>query len=264
MSELRDKVLLLTGASGMAAATAKLAAAAGARVFVVSLVAEQCAELAERLRARSGECEWRQADVSDTAQVDSAVADCVKRWGRIDAVFNVAGISGRSLGDGPVHECSDGGWDQTMRSNARSVFVVCRAVLRQMLAQAAGDDGMRGAILNMSSVLANSPQRDHFATHAYAASKAAIIGLSNSMAAYYAPHQIRVNVIAPALVRTQMSRRAQENADILRLMRTKQPLAQDLLEADDVARVAVFLLGPSSRMMTGTVVTVDGGWSVSG
>ena len=84
------------------------------------------------------------------------------------------------------------------------------------------------------------------------------------MAAYYAPHKIRVNVIAPSLVRTPMSQRAQENPEILALMKTKQPLCEDLIDAEEVARAALFLLGDDSRVITGEVLTVDAGWTVSG
>jgi len=84
------------------------------------------------------------------------------------------------------------------------------------------------------------------------------------MAAYYAPHKIRVNALAPALVRTPMSTRAQHDQTILDFIQTKQPLSQDLIEADDVARAAVFLLSDEARYITGEVLTVDAGWRVSG
>jgi NAD(P)-dependent dehydrogenase (short-subunit alcohol dehydrogenase family) len=119
-------------------------------------------------------------------------------------------------------------------------------------------------MLNMSSVLAFSPQAQHFATHAYAATKGAIISMSLAMAAYYAPQKIRVNVIAPGLVRTPMSARAQTNPELLEFIAHKQPISDGMLEADDVARAALFLLGEESRHMTGQVITVDGGWTVSG
>jgi NAD(P)-dependent dehydrogenase (short-subunit alcohol dehydrogenase family) len=105
-----------------------------------------------------------------------------RAFGRIDALFNVVGISGRRFGDGPVHECSDAGWDVTFETNVRSMFLVCREVVRRMLAQEPGADGLRGAVLNMASVLALSPEPRFFATHAYAASKGAVLALSRSMA----------------------------------------------------------------------------------
>ena len=116
----------------------------------------------------------------------------------------------------------------------------------------------------MASVLGYAPQAQHFATHAYATSKGAILGMSRSMAAYYAPHKIRVNVIAPALIRTPMSARAQGDAAILKLMKTKQPLVEDLIDAKDVARTAIFLLSDDARCVTGDTLSVDAGWCVSG
>ncbi len=256
---LEGKIVLITGSTGIAAATAELAAAEGARVFVASRTAEHAAELAGRIGGESAA-----ADLSQAAAVARIVGRCVEKFGRIDALFNVAGISGRKFGDGPLHECSEDGWDLTLDTNVKSMFLVCRETLKQMLAQPVGPNGLRGTILNMASVLGFAPQSQHFATHAYAASKGAILGMSKSMAAYYAPQKIRVNVIAPALVRTPMSRRAQGDPAILDLMKTKQPLAGDLIDAADVARAAVFLLSDDSRMITGDTLSVDAGWCVSG
>jgi NAD(P)-dependent dehydrogenase (short-subunit alcohol dehydrogenase family) len=123
--------------------------------------------------------------------------------------------------------------------------------------------GARGVILNMASVLAESPEPKFFATHAYAASKSALIGLTQAMAAYYAQVKIRVNAIAPGLTRTPMSARAQRDLDILDFLRVKQPLSEDLIEAEDVARAAVFLLSDEARYITGEVLSVDAGWRVS-
>lgn len=260
----RDRVCLITGSTGIGAATARLAAADGARVFIVSRTEENCRALAEEIAASGGLVAFHAADLTVASAVEEAVHHCVSHFGGIDALFNVAGISGRRFGDGPVHEASEDGWDITLDTNVKSLFLVCRAAIRQMLAQPIGPAGLRGTILNMASVLGFSPQRTFFATHAYAASKGAIIGMSRSMAAYYAPQKIRVNVIAPALIRTPMSARAQENPEILEFMRVKQPLVEDLIEAEDVARAALFLLGDDSRVITGDVLTVDAGWCVSG
>jgi NAD(P)-dependent dehydrogenase (short-subunit alcohol dehydrogenase family) len=125
------------------------------------------------------------------------------------------------------------------------------------------ETGRHGTILNMASVLAFSPQAQHFATHAYAASKGAIVSMSRAMAAYYAPHKIRVNVIAPGLVETRMSARAQSNEEVLSFISRKQPLSEGMLYPVDVAMTALFLLGEQSRHMTGQVVGIDGGWAVS-
>ncbi len=235
-------VLLITGATGIAEATGALAREQGHEVFLVGR--EETSDLA--------------GDLRDEHLSEKAVARCLERHGRIDALFNVAGISGRRFGDGPVHECSDSGWTITMDNNVRTTFLMSRAVLRHWLSEK-----LQGAILNTTSVLAFSPEPDHFASHAYAASKGAIIALTRAMASYYAPHLIRVNAIAPGLVRTPMSARAQADETINRFVSSKQPLSGGMLEAGDVAEAALFLLGARSRHITGAVLTVDGGWSLS-
>jgi NAD(P)-dependent dehydrogenase (short-subunit alcohol dehydrogenase family) len=246
-----SRVLLVTGSSGIAEHTALLAAAS---VFIVGREEKECRSLSERIPG-SG---WFACDLRDESGVAQAVKACLDRFGRVDALFNVAGISGRRFGDGPVHECSLEGWEVTLGTNVRSMFLMCREVIRHWLGAQ-----QEGAILNMASVLAFSPASTHFATHAYAASKGAVISLTRSMAAYYAPHKIRVNAIAPALVRTPMSLRAQSDASVVEYVAHKQPLSGGMLEPAEVAKAALFLLGEDSRHMTGQVLTIDGGWSVS-
>ena len=119
-------------------------------------------------------------------------------------------------------------------------------------------------MLNMASVLGYSPSPKFFSTHAYAAAKAAIIGLTRSSAAYYATKNIRFNVIAPALVATPMSERAQTNDAIMRFTATKQPLDGGRIGVpEDLDAAAVYLISDQSRFVTGQVLAVDGGWSVS-
>lgn len=255
---LRGRVILITGATGIAAATAGLAAEAGARLFIASIDEGECRALADELRGV--EVCFRAGDLTEEAAAKVAVSDCLSAFGRIDALFNVVGGSGRRFGDGPIDECSLEGWRRTMQINAETTFLMCREVVRVMLAQAPDAAGGRGAILNMSSVLARSPEPVNFVTHAYAASKGAIESLTISMAAYLASRGIRVNAIAPGLTRTPMSRRAQSDPMILEMMKSRQPLRGDLLDAAEVARAALFLLSGDAAMITGEVLTVDGGW----
>ena len=245
-------VLLITGSSGIAAATARLAVSHGVSVFLAAKNPEEC----EALAANTG-AHWHAADLAVAASADEAIARCLKSYGRLDALFNVAGISGRRFGDGPIHECTEEGWDATLHNNARSMFLMCRAAIRHWLSL-----NQPGVILNMASVIAFSPEPHHFAAHAYAASKGAVIAMTLSIAAYYAPRGIRVNAIAPGLVRTPMSARAQASGEILEFMKTKQPLAP-LLEPDDIARASLFLLSDDARHMTGQVIAVDAGWSIT-
>ena len=247
------EVLLVTGSSGIAAAAARLWATENP-VFVVGMNSEECHSLATEL----GEASFAVADVSDELAVRRAVAACLERFGRIDALFNGAGISARSAGDGPLHECKSAAWDLVMDVNAKGTFMMCREVLGVWTKSA-----QAGTILNCGSVLARHPQRDHFATVGYAASKGAIEAMSVAAAAYYAPGGIRINVIAPGLARTPMSARAQANPKITEYMIHKQPLTKGLLSAEDVAKTACFLLRGDSGSITGQIVTVDGGWAVS-
>jgi NAD(P)-dependent dehydrogenase (short-subunit alcohol dehydrogenase family) len=189
------------------------------------------------------------------AEAEAAVAGCVDEFGRLDCVYNVAGVSARRFGDGPLHEMSLPGWEAAISVNATSTFLVCRAAVRQMLKQGGG------AILNMSSTLATDPEPRFFATAGYAASKGAIEAFSRSIAAYYAEHGIRVNVIAPGLVATPMSERAQSDSEILAYVSQRQPLAGGPLQPDDLVGTALYLLSGDSRMVTGQVIAVDGGWS---
>src|SRR5271157_3364962 len=248
------QTLLITGSSGIAAATARLAAGRGSRIFIVGNRESECRDLCKDIPGSS----YAVADVADYGAVQEAVAACIRNFGAIDAVFNVAGISGRSLGDGPLHECTPEGWQAMMSIHAAGTFHVCREVLRHWLGAS-----RKGTILNTGSVLARSPEREFFATHAYAASKGAIESMSLAAAAYYAPLGIRINVIAPGLVRTPMSARAQSDTRLLEYMAGKQPLTRGLLEPNDIAKAACFLLRKDSSPITGQVVTVDGGWAVS-
>jgi NAD(P)-dependent dehydrogenase (short-subunit alcohol dehydrogenase family) len=116
----------------------------------------------------------------------------------------------------------------------------------------------------MGSVLGFSPSQRYFATHAYAAAKSAVTGFTKSIAAYYAKNNIRVNVLAPALVETPMARRAAEDDKILEFIRTKQPLDGGRIgRPSDLDGLAVYFMSDLSKFTTGQVVAVDGGWTVT-
>ena len=258
MANLRGKILIVTGSTGIAAAAVRQATGDGARVVVASGDAESAWELA----AETGAQCWV-GDLTRAASAESVLSQCLAQFGRVDALFNAAGLSGRRFGDGPVDECSEEGWDATVAHNLKSTFLMCRAVTGRMLDQQPAEDGMRGAIVNTGSILAEAPEPRHFAHHAYAAAKGAIAAMSRSMAAYYAPHKIRVNAIAPALVRTPISERASEG-ELAEFVRKKQPLSGGMIEAEDAARAALFLLSQDARPITGEVLAVDGGWRITG
>lgn len=254
---LRGKVVVVVGGTtGLGLAGVRACLAAGARVLAVGPPAaggeDPRQELAKDARLVRG-------DARDPTTARAAIRVAVAELGGFDALYHVAGGSGRSFGDGALHEISDGGWDETLRLNLGSAFHSCRAAVEQFLAQ-----GTPGSILNTGSVLSASPSPRFFATHAYAAAKAGIEGLSLSAAAYYAPRGIRFNVVRPGLTETPMSRRALDDPDIREFVRAKQPLDGGRPgRPADLDAAVVFLLSDASRFVTGQVLAVDGGWSVS-
>jgi NAD(P)-dependent dehydrogenase (short-subunit alcohol dehydrogenase family) len=262
MDRLRDRVCLITGSTGIAAATAERCVAEGAAVFVVSRTAEHARQLAERLAADGARIGWAAADLTVDGEADAAVAAAVERFGRIDGVVALAGGSGRRFGDGPIHELTLEGWERTLEVNLRTQALTCRAAVRQMLAQEPNSSGTRGSILLMGSVTATDPAPEFFATHAYAAAKGATIALMTTMAAAYAADGIRVNVVAPSLTATPMAARAAADPRIRAYARRRQPLAGELMDPIEVAHAAVYLLSDESRVVTGQLLKIDGGWSV--
>jgi NAD(P)-dependent dehydrogenase (short-subunit alcohol dehydrogenase family) len=243
VKRLEDKVAIVTGgASGIGLATAQLFAAEGARVTVFDVHATGDASL--------------RVDVTSPAEVESAVKAVTAEHGRLDILVNVAGGSGRQWGDGPADSCTLDGWEKTLALNLDSVFYCCKFALQAMLRQGAG------AIVNVASVLGMVGGDEDFATHAYATSKGGVIGLTRSIAAYYAPRGIRANVICPGLIATPMSQRAQDSEHIRARLPALQPLTGDFGAPKDVAQAALYLASDEAAFVTGSVLTVDGGWTV--
>ena len=199
-------IVIIGGTTGLGLSAALACVRAGAKVVVVGRSPDSARSAADVL---GDSAHVVTGDAADPDTAPRAIAEAAARFGRFGGLYHVAGGSGRKSGDGPLHECTDAGWDATLQLNLTSLFHSNRAAAQQFLKQGTG-----GSVLNMSSVLAFAPSPKHFATHAYAAAKAAIIGMTKSAAAYYAPHDIRFNVVAPALVETPMSQRAAGDAEM--------------------------------------------------
>jgi NAD(P)-dependent dehydrogenase (short-subunit alcohol dehydrogenase family) len=254
---LQDKTIVIVGGTaGLGLSAAQACISQGATVVVVGRDQEKCGAAVGlgrgRLRAVA-------ADATQPDAAENAIRAAQEEFGDVDGLYHVAGGSGRAQGDGPLDAITDAGWEYTLRLNLDSVFYSNRAILRYWL-----ERGRGGSILNMASVLGFAPSPHFFATHAYAAAKAAIIGLTRSAAAYYASRDIRVNALAPALVDTPMAKRAVGSPEIRRFIATKQPLEGGRVGlASDLDSAVVYFLAEDSRYVTGQVLCIDGGWCLS-
>jgi NAD(P)-dependent dehydrogenase (short-subunit alcohol dehydrogenase family) len=249
-------IVVIGGTTGIGISAARAFLTEGARLVVMG---RDKAHLEEALANLGPDVRGVPGDASVSGSAETAIQKGIDEFGGFHGLYHVAGGSGRRMGDGPLHEISDEGLNYTLDLNLKSVFYSNRAAVRQFLSQNTG-----GTVLNMSSVLGFSPAPKHFATHVYSAAKAAIIGLTKSAASYYAGRNIRFNVVAPALVVTPMAQRAVNDPEIMRYIQTKQPLDGGRAGlAADVDAAAVFFMSDQSKFVTGQVLAVDGGWSVS-
>ncbi len=250
------RLVIIGGTAGMGLSAAVACIEEGAKVVVVGKNTEH-AEEAKRQLKNNGVVITGEATNETVAE--QAIQDCINNFGGFDGLYHVAGGSGRKFGDGPLHEITAEGWEKTLQLNLTSLMFSNRAAIKYFMENKRG-----GVILNMSSILGFSPSPKYFSTHAYAATKSAVFGFTKAIAAYYASYNIRVNVIAPSLIETPMSQRAVHDEAIMQFVKTKQPLDGGRIGIpEDANGAAVFLLSDHSNFITGQVIAVDGGWSVS-
>jgi NAD(P)-dependent dehydrogenase (short-subunit alcohol dehydrogenase family) len=257
MGRLTGKIIVVIGGtSGLGLSAARAFVKEGARVVVVGRNRDK---VRGAERALKGKGLGLSGDATGVRTAPRAIRTAVREFGGFHGLYHVAGGSGRRHGDGPLHELTEDGWEFTLRLNLTSLAHSNRAAAAQFLKQGTG-----GAVLNCGSVLGWAPSSRHFATHAYAAAKAGIIGLTRAAAATYAPQNIRFNVLAPGLVATPMSERAQTDDAIMQFIRAKQPLDGGRIgQPEDLDGAAVWLMSDEAKFVTGQVIAVDGGWSVS-
>ena len=258
MSQLLNNktILIIGGTTGIGLSAAESFITEGANVVVVGRNSENVAQAIATLGQAS---KGLAGDATQPQTTTKAIDLAKKEFGGFDGLYHVAGGSGREMGDGPLHELTDDGWAKTIELNLFSVFQSNRAALQTFTSL-----GQSGTILNMSSVLSSSPSPKYFATHAYATAKSAVIGLTKSTAAYYAPKNIRINAVAPSLIDTPMSERAKANDEIMRFVSAKQPLDGGRIGLpEDLNGAAIFLMSDAAKFVTGQVLTIDGGWSLS-
>lgn len=249
MTRFVDKAVLVTGGGGaIGSAAARRFAQEGGKVAIVDLDARRAEDIASAIG--NGAIAIT-ADVSDEAAASEAVAKAVKAFGRLDAVFNNAGISGKVA---PVHELPTEDWDRIVRVNLRSMFLVLKASVKAMI-----EAGVEGSIVNMGSSMAGW---DVLAGGAgYASTKHGVVGLTRVAALDAAPYGIRVNAICPGVIettlgvpaadKTQYLAGVQRFADRIPLRRIGQP--------EDVAAAVAFLASDDARHVTGVDWLIDGG-----
>lgn len=249
MGRLAGQVAVITGgANGIGRDTALRFLAEGARVVIADVNEANAGRVLEQAH-RSGHGEaicFARTDVAEESDVEAMLQLALDRFGRLDCVFNNAGIGGVF---GPVSETPVADWDYTIAVLLRSVFLGMKHGARVLRQQGGG-----GTILSTSSVAGFAAGSG---AHCYCAAKAAIINLTRSVAVELAEHRIRVNAIAPGPLMTDLFHRGRPSA-VAHIIRERQPWP-DAGDGNDVAGVAVFLASPDAGFITGETIVVDGG-----
>ncbi|MFI1191880.1 SDR family NAD(P)-dependent oxidoreductase [Micromonospora sp. NPDC020750] len=244
----QDKVAFITGgASGLGEATARRFAAEGARVVIADINAAG----GQRVAGELPDALAVTVDTGEAASVEQGFVDAVHRYGRIDVIFNNAGIDGRQQ---PLHEMDLENWERVSRINGDGVFHVLKYGIEAML------HGDGGAIVNTSSTTGLAAQEN---ISPYTFTKAGIIGLTRSAAVEYATRGIRVNAVAPSVVMTPLVEHfiadAPDPAQMRRQMESFNP-KPGIPTPDDVAGVVLFLASDDAAWITGHTVPIDGGY----
>jgi NAD(P)-dependent dehydrogenase (short-subunit alcohol dehydrogenase family) len=194
-------------------------------------------------------------DITVPGGAESAVEWAIREHGEIAGVVHAIGMSGRRLGDGSIVDCSDEAWAEVHRVNLESVFRLLRAALPALIARGGG------SVVVIGSGLASTLD-DDFLTVAYATAKGALVPLVRSAAFSGARHGVRVNLVSPGVVDTEMARRAIMDPEISARLVGLQPLTAGPQTPDSVAATVAWLLSEESRTITGADVPADGGWTL--
>lgn len=255
MSDMNDKVALITGASsGIGRATAEAFAARGAKVVLAARRKDELASLAKEIESRGGQASFVVTDVAVAADVERMVAHAMKTFGRLDYAVNNAGIEGRIAG---IADLTEQDWDRVLGTNLKGNFLCLKYEAPAMLA-----GGRGGAIVNVGSV--NSFLGFAHGA-AYVASKHGQIGLTTCASAELAPQGIRVNLVCPGFIDTPMHRRARAvfGDEIYDNLLVPRVHARRTGQPEEIARSIVFLCSDEASYITGSTLTPDGGFTLT-
>ena len=248
-SDLDGKVVVVTGASrGIGRGLAAAIAAEGAVVAAASRTMPELEDLAREIRASGGICEPFFIDLRDVASIRTCFSAIIKRMGRIDVLVNNAGM-GNPI---PAEAIEESDWDGMMDLNLKGTFFCCQEAGRYMLARG------RGRIINMSSqasVVAIPGEA------VYCASKGGLNMLTKVLAAEWSSRGVTVNAVGPTFVRTPGTAERLENSDFLAGVISRIPRGR-VAEIADVAGAVLYLASDSADMVTGSLLLVDGGWTI--
>ncbi len=249
--DLSGRVAVVTGSSrGIGRAVAEQMAAFGARVVVSSRKAEACEPVAAGIRDRGGEAAVIPCNISRKDEVEALVAGALDRFGRIDALVCNAAVNPAY---GPLAELTDEAFDKIMGANVKSNLWLCNRVIPGM-AERGG-----GSVVIVSSI---AGIRGTEMIGGYGISKAADFALARNLAVEWGPRNVRVNCIAPGLVRTDFAKALWEDPKALAARNRGTPLRR-IGEPHEIAPLAVYLASDASSFMTGQTLVVDGGVTIA-
>jgi NAD(P)-dependent dehydrogenase (short-subunit alcohol dehydrogenase family) len=249
---LTGKVALITGAgSGMGATAAKLFASHGATV-VAADVSDQAEATAEAIANAGGESMFVKADVADESQVEAMVAATVARYGKLDILYNNAGIGPPE--DAAIHELPTDVWDRVMNINVRGMYLCCRFGIQAMLASGQPRDA---SIINTASI-AGLVGNSTLPSTSYTVSKGAVMALTKQVAVSYASEGIRCNAMCPGPILTPILEPFFAEPGVRDRFEQRIPLGR-MGQPEDVANLALFLASSESSFITGALIVIDGG-----